>query len=397
MTEGSEQRPVEGHGWTSVTSARRTLLVLMLAALAVVLWVFRPLAVALFLATVLAGALWPLQRRLSAAFGGRGTLSAALLLVGVVVLLLAPLVALSAFIVKEATEAFAFLSTTLRNDGVTGLLAHLPDPIEKLVRQGMDRLPSSTDAGLESTVQEQVSARGGKAVAAVGALLTGAGAFAFQAAMMLIALFFFLTEKHRILQWIDDASPLAAGQTHELLAEFRNVNVAVLRSSVLTAGVQTIAAVAGYLLARVPHPFFFAALTFFVALIPAIGAAAVCLLASGVLLVTGHPIAAAFLAGWGVLVVGLSDNLVKPILIRRGGGVAMHGAVVFFALLGGLAAFGTVGLLIGPLSVALFIAMLRIYRRDYGDGGGAARRLVEGGSPRTTTNARVLVPSGTPT
>ena len=68
-------------------------------------------------------------------------------------------------------------------------------------------------------------------------------------------------------------------------------------------------------------------------------------------------------AQWALLAVGLSDNVVKPYLIR--GGVSIHGAVVFFALLGGLAAFGPIGLLLGPLVVAFFLAVVRIVRREY--------------------------------
>ena len=127
---------------------------------------------------------------------------------------------------------------------------------------------------------------------------------------------------------------------------------------------QTVAALMGYLLARVPVPFFFAAVTFFLALIPAIGAAVVCFAAAGLLLVTGHQWMALFLAIWGVLVVGLVDNVVKPLLVKRG--LDMHGAIVFLSLLGGLAAFGTVGLVLGPLIVSFFLALIRIYERDYG-------------------------------
>jgi predicted PurR-regulated permease PerM len=72
---------------------------------------------------------------------------------------------------------------------------------------------------------------------------------------------------------------------------------------------------------------------------------------------------AGFLAAWGIVVVGLVDNVAKPFLIK--GDVEMHGAVVFFALIGGIAAFGMVGLLLGPLAVAMLLALLRMYRRDY--------------------------------
>lgn len=95
-------------------------------------------------------------------------------------------------------------------------------------------------------------------------------------------------------------------------------------------------------------------------------AAVVCLFAALLLLVTGHPYMAGLLAVWGLVVVGLVDNLVKPLLIRRG--LEIHGAIVFFSLIGGLATFGAIGLLVGPMSVALFLAVLRLYHRDYTPG-----------------------------
>ena len=89
----------------------------------------------------------------------------------------------------------------------------------------------------------------------------------------------------------------------------------------------------------------------------------VCLAAAGLLFLTGHPYMAIFLALWGLFVVGLVDNVVKPLLIRRG--MELHGAVVFFSLIGGLATFGAIGLLVGPLVVSFFLALVRMYHRDF--------------------------------
>jgi predicted PurR-regulated permease PerM len=158
---------------------------------------------------------------------------------------------------------------------------------------------------------------------------------------------------------------LRKGQTRELMSEFRKVSYAVLVSTVVTAAVQAAAAFVGYLIASVPYALFFTGVTFFFAMIPVVGAAVIVLFAAFILLVTGHPGMAAFLAAWGILVVGLVDNVVKPWLIK--GDIEMHGAVVFFALIGGIAAFGMIGLLVGPLAVALFLAILRIWRRDFSD------------------------------
>ncbi len=365
---------------------------MLIGSLLLVALVLRPFAIGLFLAIVLAGALWPTHNRFTRLLGNRPKLSATLLLVLVLVLLMGPLLGLSAFVVKEATQAIQFISTTLQSQGMEGLIRSLPDGIEGISRRILERIPLE-GAALSQALEEEVAPRSGQAAAAVGSALAQTGSFVFQAVMMLIAFFFFLVQKEALLSWVDDASPLQRGQTRELLAEFRRVTVAVMRSSVLTALVQATAALIGFFIASVPHPLFFASVTFFFALVPAVGGASVCVIAALLMFLTGHPIAAIFLAAWGVVVVGLSDNVVKPLLIK--GGMEMNGAVVFFALLGGLAAFGAIGLLLGPLAVALFVSLLRIYRRDYGEGkppGGEptvdrpeAERILRGTSrPRTT-------------
>jgi predicted PurR-regulated permease PerM len=343
--------------------ARRFFFILLAAVsilFAVVAW---PIASALFLAAVLAGVLWPLHRRLSAWLRGRPSVSAGALVVAVLMVFVVPVVAFSAFAIQEGSAGVRFVSQTVRSEGVVGLVDHLPPTLRGWAKKGIERISPEGDKSLADSVQEQVSAHGEKAATAVGATLSATGAFVFQVVMMLIALFFLLIDGDKLVAWLDDLSPLPAGQTHELLTEFKRVSFAVLLSAVVTSGVQAVAALIGFFVARVPHPFFFAGVTFFVAFIPAIGAASVCLVAAGLLLTMGHPYAALFLGLWGLIVVGLVDNLVKPLLIKIG--MRMNGAVVFFALIGGLGAFGGVGLLLGPLVVALFLSLLRIYQRDY--------------------------------
>lgn len=345
-------------------SPRRALFIVLLASLLAVVLVLRPLAVSLFLAGVLGAALWPLQQRMSRLLRGRQNWAAGIILVLLMVLILAPLVALAVFLVRQSIEAVQFISSTLAESGVEGLLQSLPEGIANPLRRLLDRLEADSPLKVGARLQEQLSRATGSAAAAVAAAVSATGSVLFQWAMMLIALFFFLTNKESLLQWVEDTSPIGKEQTHELVREFRLVTGAVVRSTMLTALIQTIVATIGYYIVSLPSPVFFGAVTFMVAMIPAIGAAAVCVLAAGLLLLAGHPMSALFLSIWGVLVVGLVDNLVKPWLIK--GDVQMHGAVVFFALLGGLAAFGAIGLLLGPLAIALFVALLRIYRRDYG-------------------------------
>jgi predicted PurR-regulated permease PerM len=358
-------------------TARRFFLLILIASSVAMALVVRPVGTALFMAAVLAVALWPLHRRLLGFVRGRRTLAAGTLTAGVIFLLIAPVVTMSAYVVKEASDGIRYVSKTIRSEGFSGLVDRLPKPMQKLANRIQEEFPE--EGGLERAVQKQVTAQGGKAAAAVGAAVATTGSLLFQTAMMMIALFFFFLQGSELVSWLDDTLPLKPGQTRELLFEFKNVSYAVLFSSVVTSAVQATVALIGYYIAKVPNPIFFAAITFVVAFIPAIGAAAVCLVAALLLLITGHTYAAIFLVVWGIVIVGLVDNIVKPLLIK--GGMHMNGAVVFFALIGGLGAFGTVGLLLGPLVVSLFLALLRMYRRDFSPRGAAAQAVIASARP----------------
>jgi predicted PurR-regulated permease PerM len=347
----------------SELTARRIFTGLILLSMFLMALVIRPFAEAFFLAAVLAATLYGLHRRLTRRLRGRNHISAGILTTATILTLLLPLGGLTAFVVTEATEGVQFVSQTVQREGVSGLVEKLPQGARGTVQNLMKRLPVE-QKNLDQTIQEQVTTQGGSAAKAVTGAVAATGSIALQTVMMLIALFFFFTDGARLVEWIESVSPLRRGQTREIMREFRSVSGAVLLSSVATAGVQSVAALVGFLIARVPAPLFFAGVAFFLALIPAVGAAVVVLAAAALMFFSGHPWAALFLAVWGTVVVGLVDNVVKPLLAKRG--MHQHGAIVFFALLGGLAAFGTVGLLLGPLIVAFFLALVRIWERDYG-------------------------------
>lgn len=330
----------------------RFFLALLLVAILLLGLVIRPVAGELFLAAVLGGALWPLQEWLTRRVGGRRGVAAGLLTTASILLLLGPLATGIAFVVRDGGEGLRFVSDTARSARVTEILGWLPEGARDVVSAGIERMPKDLGEAMGL-----VGAQGGKTAVAVGAR------FALHGTFMFIALFFLLVRGDELVDWLDSVAPLERGQTRELLVAIKRVAVSVIVATLITAGVQAVAALVGYLIARVPNPIFFTTATFFLAFIPAIGAGIVCLTAALLLFVTGHAYMAIFLGAWGIVIVGLVDNVVKPLLIR--GGMELHGAVVFFALVGGLAAFGSIGLLIGPLVVAFFLALVRMYHRDF--------------------------------
>lgn len=343
-------------------SARTIFIGLIVVSLVLLALVARPFIQPLFLAAVLGGALFPAQKWLTNKLWGRRTLAAGVLCLLVIAALLLPLGGFTALVAREVVEVARFVTETLQQKGIEGLIEHLPASLSKALRYVLDRVPME-GRELLGALQDRLTEQGAEAAGLATAAVTRTGALLLDATMMLIALFFLLIDGPRLVAWFEDVSPLRSGQTTELLREFRNVSVSVLTSSVSTALVQTVIALVGYLITGVPRPWLFTLATFFLAFIPTIGAGGACLAAALVLYVTGAPWMALVIALWGTVLVGLSDNLVKPLLARRG--MHMHGAVVFFALLSGLAAFGAIGLLLGPLIVSFLLALIRMYRRDF--------------------------------
>jgi predicted PurR-regulated permease PerM len=337
---------------------RATLTVLALIALVLTVVVIRPFGGAIFMAAVLAGASFPLYARLTALLRGRRNLSSAIVTIGVVIAILLPLAWVAAVLVKEVAQAVAWVRSALEAGGVDALISYLPNGLQTRLREFLDALPEV------DTFIQRYAGRVPSVVGAVGDVLSATFGALLQLVAWLIAFFFLLTDGPRLVSWLERAIPLEPGRFRELLDAFRRVTRAVLMSTLATAVIQSLVALAGYLLARVPQPVFFSVITFVFALVPAVGAAFFVVAVAAVLLATGHPVAAIFLGFWGLFVVGLIDNVAKPYLIR--GGTEIHGVVVFFALLGGLAALGPVGLVAGPLIVAFLLAVVRIYSRDNG-------------------------------
>jgi predicted PurR-regulated permease PerM len=340
-------------------TAHAVLVLLAVLALSMVLVVMFPFATSLFVAAVLAGALAPWSARLAAALGGRPRFAAFLLTLGVLVAVVGPLSALGAAFVPQVQSGVAWLRGALRDD----TFRHLADQVPPSLRPIADHLQEAIPDSL-ARLQAIVTAQGTRAAHVLGNLLTATGSFLLQSVLMLVALYFLLVDGRALVEWLSEAIPLKRGQVRELLREFRRVTVTVLVSTIATGGVQSLVASVGYLIAGVPNVVFFGMTTFVISLVPFLGATVVVIAIGVVKIASGHTAAGLFLIAYGFSVVAMIDNVVKPLFIR--GGVPIHGAVIFFALFGGLAVFGPVGFLVGPLAVAFLVAVVRMYRRDFG-------------------------------
>jgi predicted PurR-regulated permease PerM len=338
--------------------ARPVLVALVLAAIALTALILEPFWIALFLAAVAAAALRPVMEPLARRLGGRRSLAAALLTVGVIVALVLPLATLGTVLVKDVLDGAAAIRRIIESEGPAALLDRLPGPLHAAVVRLLEAFPDP-----QQQLQRLAGERGAGAAVAVGGVLAATGGALFQTAMMLIALFFLLVDGGALVDWLDARVPLRRGQLRQLLEDFRQTSVAALASTAGTAAVQAVTATVGYLVARAPSVLFLFLATFVLALVPAVGGAVMVFAVALLLLATGHLFGGLFLVAWAVL-VSLSDNVARPFLMK--GGMELHGGVVFFAFLGGIAAFGGIGLLLGPLVLTFLLSTLRLYRSEFG-------------------------------
>lgn len=334
---------------------RHFLLALTILAVWLAWLVVRPLAGVLFMAAVIATVLNPVTGALARRMKGARGRAAAVLTLALLLALAGPLAGVGAIVVGQAAEAVAWLSRAVQQEGLAGLIARLPGSVQPAAAELASRLPQGVKE-VEELLRESL---GSGAFSTVGGVLKATGAALSRLLLFFVALFFFLADGPRLVEWLKEMLPLPAGKTAVLFGYLRTVTSSVVVSTLATSGVQAALALVGYLLAGVPSALFFALLTFFTSFVPAVGTMLVWLPLAALKFGTGHPGAGAFLVAWGVLVIGMADNFVKPVLIRRG--VAFPVGLVFFALLGGLAAFGPVGIVAGPLALAFLVATIRAW------------------------------------
>jgi predicted PurR-regulated permease PerM len=213
--------------------------------------------------------------------------------------------------------------------------------------------------GIESSLRQAVSGFGDLALRQLRELGRNAPSTFVGAGMTLVTYFFFLRHGTGWLKALEAALPLEPQHAANLLQIAGRTINAVFRGVVITAMVQAILAGVGFAVAGVPVPVVLGAVTFIAALIPFVGPVAVWLPAAVGLWATGHAVAAIGLFAWGTLVVSLVDNFLRPYLIGRE--TRLPVLWLFLAILGGLRAFGFLGLLLGPAVLSLFLACYRIY------------------------------------
>ena len=297
---------------------------------------------------VLALCAYPLFGKLEPRLGP--TRSAILSTIAVALLLILPAVLLALALINEAAQAVNVLQAAAADiqnheklmGGWTWMQEHLPlPPIDQIKTRLMGFAAQLT----------------GLLAAQAGAILQNTSIFFFKLFVTLFALFFFLRDSKYAGAIVRELLPFEKNRKEQMISLTRDLVAASTTTTLAVALAQGIAGGIGFAVLGIQAPVFWGVVMGFCALVPVFGTALVWAPAAVWLMISGDWIRGLILVAIGIGIVGMLDNVLRPALMS--GRSSMNGLLIFISLLGGVAAFGFLGLVLGPVVAALVLSILQ--------------------------------------
>jgi predicted PurR-regulated permease PerM len=313
-----------------------------------------------FWAAVLATIFYPMHRWWLEKTGGREALASVCTLLVIVVIVIFPLFLVGLAVAQEASTLYERIASgeiDLRA-AVQWVEDMLPVAGDFLGRFGMDlenlqqRL-SSAAVGISRSAATQVWAVGQNAFRVTVLFF-----------LMLYLLFFFLRDGERIIAALIGVLPLGDDRERQLLRKFAQVAQATIKGTLVVGIVQGTLGGTIFWLLGIGGAVLWGVVMTVLSFLPAVGAAVVWAPAAIVLIVSGSTLKGIALLVFGTLIIGLADNVLRPILVGRE--TKMPDYLVLLATLGGLTLFGVSGFVIGPIIAALFLTVWDMFGREFG-------------------------------
>jgi predicted PurR-regulated permease PerM len=335
----------------------KSLTVLLVLVTVAFIWILLPFYGAVFWAVILGILFAPVQRRLQIKFGWPRNLTSLCTLSLCLVIAILPVIIVSILLVQEGATVYKNIE-----NGELDIAAYLaqfkhslPPYFQHLLdRFGMGELDSLREKIVKAAMQ-------GSQVLATQAFSFGQGTFEFVVSffIMLYLLFFFLRDGPELARKMRTAVPLEENHKRRLQLKFNRVVRATVKGNVLVAVTQGALGGAIFWFLDIPSALLWAVLMAFLSLLPAVGAGIVWAPVAVYFLLSGMIWQGVVLGLFGVFVIGLVDNVLRPILVGKD--TKMPDYMILISTLGGLAVFGLNGFVIGPLIAALFLSSWALF------------------------------------
>jgi len=319
---------------------------LLLTTTALMIWVFYPFLGVLALAAVFAVTFRPLFEKIKALLK-IDWLSSLVVISLLAVFIIIPLILIGWQIFQEAQGLYLELASNK--------ILYL-DKVNTFIEGPLRTFVPNFSVDFGSYIEKMLSWFVGN----MGPLVSGATQTFFDILLTVIALFFFLKDNEKIKKILIEISPLEDKYDNLIFDKLDSAVNSVMKGSLFIAIVQGIMAGIGFWAFGIPSPTFWGTMGVVASLVPGLGTTLVILPAVIYLLLSGSYLAALGLAIWGAVIVGSMDQVLRPIIFKRG--VSAHPIFILFAVFGGLSLFGPLGLIFGPVILSFYLTLLEIYQ-----------------------------------
>ena len=335
----------------------KSLTVLLLLVTVAFIWILLPFYGAVFWAVILGILFAPMQRRLQARFGWQRNLTSLCTLSVCLVIAILPVIIISVLLVQEGAMVYKNIESGELD--VAAYLAQFKHSLPPYFQHLLDRFGMGELNGLREKIVK--SAMQGSQVLASQAFSFGQGTFEFVVSffIMLYLLFFFLRDGPELARKIRTAVPLEESHKRRLQLKFNRVVRATVKGNLVVAVTQGALGGAIFWFLDIPSALLWAVLMAFLSLLPAVGAGIVWAPVAVYFLLSNMIWQGVVLGLFGIFVIGLVDNVLRPILVGKD--TRMPDYLILISTLGGLAVFGLNGFVIGPLIAALFMSSWALF------------------------------------
>lgn len=309
--------------------------------------VVAPFLAALGWASVFAMVLSPIATRLDRRIST--TMSATITTLTAAVLIVGPAVLVLTILIREVTQ----VAVDIQQAGYT---VPTPARLQAAWIELHTRSPFPLPADLSSTIAGALQTLASYIAGKTGSVLQNMIGFMFQLFVMLFGLFYLLRDRAGMVDVIRQLLPFPEERRERIIHQTHDLVVATVGSTFVVAVIQ--GALTGLALGLLGFraPVFWGVMTSVFSVIPAVGSGIVWLPAAIWLFASGDVTKGIILVVFGTVVIGMADNILRPLLLS--GRTTMHGLLVFVSLMGGVAAFGFIGLVLGPVVIATMSTLL---------------------------------------
>jgi predicted PurR-regulated permease PerM len=321
--------------------------------------IFSPYLSTIAWAVILTLALNPIYRRLSCLLGDRRSLASLLATILTILIIVVPAVLVLLLLINELGDVYKFFEAGVKAGKFQFLLKWRETPwlIKHMDRVGPWLNLSQVD--IQGVILDNVKRFSTYFLNQSTKAVTQLSQFLFSFFLMAISMFFLFRDGESLLKAIKGLIPLDHGEKELLFRRIKEMVDATILGGVLVSIVQGFLGGLAFWFLDLPSPVLWGSVMAILAFLPVIGPILAWGPASIFLFLNGLYGKAIILIVWGTFVVGLSDNFLRPILIS--GRTKLHPMILFFAVLGGISAFGFIGVIAGPLVVTICLAILDIY------------------------------------